>query len=551
MADNAARCGKQETIGWYLLALSFVIGLITLRRGEFGDEAYTLVEAALIIKGFTLYRDVFSHHFPFPSYWAAGIIGLFGQSIVAVRLSILVFQTSAFALGMRVTGDCLSLSIAAIIWSILRTFYRGNMALYSSFAAPALMLIMVVVLAILRGRISPGWIHWLVIGISSVITFLSDPISIYAITIVLVFIVSRKPVWGMKISLVITAGISVYTAYLVATGSFRAFWDSAILFNSQIYNKYRYAAPFRFMELSDMIVRGLGISNKAWWKFNPFRVIPLKPGILDYWLFTGFLYRFSSIMTVLFLALRKQFRAAAFLYLFMASMLIIGKGGFRAQPFIMTALVCVSALLMTVRTEKNLNKFLRTTQILVGVPVLVMTGWLCLRLGSNIFIYRDACRGDQLQSVKDNISKIIAYTCDQPDVLLADYPLGGYSYWFTDMNPVAGYTYMWPWVAEIALHDVMSELNRDNTPAIVSIQDTLVWGKYDTKEYLLPLIEYLDGNYHKVSDDIYLSPELYRRCSERGIFSRQRYPDSAGSDSGQGDRPVITPGIGQLRKVVQ
>ncbi len=308
-----------EIISWCLLALSFGIGLITLGRGQFGDEADNLVVASLILKGSVLYRDVFSHHFPFPYYWMALIIGIFGQSIVAARLSLLVFQTLGFGIGMRLGGDCLSVSIAAIIWSLLRSFYNGNMVIYSSFCAPALMVIMVLVLAILGDRVIPGWKHWFVIGLFTVIAFLSDPLSIYAIMLMLVFLFSKRLLWGTRTSLVIGAGLILCVAYFSASGSLRAFWNHAVLFNAKVYNNYRLATPFRFVDLFNIIIGGLGITDTKWLRLNPFRQITEGANILDQWLFTGFLYRFAVIMSSLLLVPEKAI-SCRFVFIFVFSL---------------------------------------------------------------------------------------------------------------------------------------------------------------------------------------------------------------------------------------
>lgn len=514
MNNSSLNPRNRKIIGWALIAISLGVSFITLYKGQFGDEADNLVVGSLILRGYALYRDVFSHHFPFPYYWMAIVIGLFGKSIFIARLSVLAFQNVAFALAMELSGDYLLLGINAVIWSIVRSFYLGNMVLYSSFAGAALLLIFITILAILQQHTLPGWKHWLIIGLFSVISILSDPLSIYAVAVALFFLFTKKPVWGMYVGLVIGGLLSLYVGYLYITGNIQAFWSNAILFNSKVYAKYLYTNPLRFGDLYDMTVRGLDIADKVWMNFNPFKHITGLYTDLDRWFFTGFLYRFSIIATSLFLAGRKQFRAAAFMYLFAASTLIIAPWDFHGQPFIMVSLFAISALITYVRLYDTSRKFLRTSQIIIGATVLVLTGWLCLRLSVKIYHQLSTYGEVQFADFKNDSAYIQQLTCNQPDVLLADYPSGTYYYWFTGMKPVSKYTFMWPWVAEVGLDDVIDELSQKQMLAIVVVQELVIWDQYDTKVYLHPLDEYLELNYHKVAEGIYTSPALYLRCSK-------------------------------------
>ena len=49
---------------------------------------------------------------------------------------------------------------------------------------------------------------------------------------------------------------------------------------------------------------------------------------------------------------------------------------------------------------------------------------------------------------------------------------------------------------------------------IVIVTDEVVWDEYATSDYLRPLLDYLDANYHKVSKDTYLSPALFASCPQ-------------------------------------
>ncbi len=442
----------------------------------------------------------------------AAVIGLFGKSILIGRLSILAFQTTAFALGMSVSGDYLLVGIAAVIWSVVRSFYLANMVLYSSFTGAAIILIFILIVAILQQRITPDWKHWLFIGIFSLLAILSDPLTIYAVGIALIFLISKKPMGGIYVSLVIGAGLLMYGGYLYFSGNFQAFWNNAIIFNSDVYAKYAYANPIRIGDFLNMVIKGLGITDNFWFNFNPLTRITTGSSLLDKWVFTGFNYRFSIILTSVFLALRKQFRAATFTYTFAASTLIIEKWGFHAQPFIVVSLIGISALITHEWWQGTGHKLLKTAEIVVGFTVLLLTCWLGVRLMDNIYTLRNTYGERQVAGFKNDALTIKELTCDLPNVLLGYYPAGSYWYWFTGMKPVSKYVYLWPWVADVGLDDILNQLGQDQELAIVVRQDVIVWNTYDSKQYLHQLDVFLEMNYHKISDKMYISPELYSRC---------------------------------------
>jgi hypothetical protein len=512
--DVFSDSSNRKIIGLLLTILALVFGLMTLHKGAFSDEADNLVVGNLILKGEILYRDIFSHHFPFPYYWMSIIIGLFGKSVFIARLSVLAFQFMVFVLAMRFSRNYVLVGITALLWSIIRTFYYGHMVLYSSFVGASLFLVLITVILVFQQRISPNWRHWLAIGTFSSIALLSDPLSIYAIAVMIILLFTKKPLWAINAGLVIGLGFSLYTGYLLISGNMRFFIDKAILFNSDIYSRYVFANPLRLDALLDMIIKGLGITNKIWFDLDPFKPITDSYTALDSWFFTGFLFRFSIILSAVFLGLRKQFRAAILIYMYAAATSIINPWGFRTQPFIMVSLMAISFLITDGLGFSGDSKSFKVFRVVVGVIVLLMTIWLCSRLMT--------CNYDNLMGRVESpliryereSNQIQEWACNHLNVLLANYPGGRYYYWFTDMKPVSQYTFMYPWVADVGLDEVIGALEHEETLAIVVINKSVIWGRYSTEDYLQPLKSFLEYDYYKVSDGVYVSPALHSRCWE-------------------------------------
>ncbi len=87
----------------------------------------------------------------------------------------------------------------------------------------------------------------------------------------------------------------------------------------------------------------------------------------------------------------------------------------------------------------------------------------------------------------------------------------GYYFWFTDLKPVSKYLFMYPWVAEIGLSDVLDALQEEDILSIVIIRDRAVWGQ-STEDYLKPLSDYLQQAYVPFAEDGFLSPSLASLC---------------------------------------
>ncbi|MCL4562537.1 MAG: hypothetical protein M1281_18235 [Chloroflexi bacterium] len=107
-------------VGAGLLAFSFGIGLATLYFTYYNmaDEGDTITVGWLISQGQVLYRDIFSHHFPFAYLWVGAVFRLFGPSILAARLSVVVFRTALFAASMKLSRMFFPTGLIAVVWSL-------------------------------------------------------------------------------------------------------------------------------------------------------------------------------------------------------------------------------------------------------------------------------------------------------------------------------------------------------------------------------------------------------------------------------------------------
>ena len=503
----------RERLGWILLVVAFLIGCSTLGVGSFTDEGDNVVTGLLLLRGYTLYDNLFQNHFPFPYYWVAAIVALFGKSIMVVRLSAWLFQIASIALAMKLTRFVLPLSLMSLAWAVIRHIYSANMLLYFSFSTVPLVVVLAIVLAVLLRTVKADWRHSLAIGFFSTIAMLSDPLAVYPVAIALVFLLVTDRKQGFMAVLFTGAGLALFAGWLLASGTFQGFFDQAIVFNATVFSKYKDTDPVRFGTILEQAVKGLEILDPQWLNLSPFQPIPYNGS--DRWLFTGFFYRLAILVTTLLLLVQKDFRAAGFLYLFACSALLNNTKGFRAAAFILLALLAASAV-MTGAWWKQGKKGIVGLRVTLGIVLGLMMFWLGFRVAvSTLQTPENLSYSQNFAPVQARAATIKALACGQPDVFLAHYPGSGYTLWFTDMKPVARFIYFWPWEADVYLDEVIGALDQEQVSAIVQIRAREVWG-WPVKEYLQPLYEYLDENYVTIEEGLYISPYLAAQCRQQG-----------------------------------
>jgi hypothetical protein len=506
---------SRDRLGWILLLAAFLIGCSTLPVGTFKDEGDNLITGMLLVRGYSLYGNLFQNHWPFAYYWAAAVIGLLGKSILAARLSVWVFQIVSIAIAMKLSRFVLPLSLLSLVWSIIRHIYSGNMMLYHAFSSVSLVVIFAIVLAVLLRTVNANWKHSLTIGFFATVAILNDPLTVYAAGIALAFLLVADRKYGLMAGLFTGIGLASYIGWLLASNTLQGFVDQAILFNAQVFSKYKDTNPVRFRIILEQAIQGLEIWKPEWLNFDPFAPIPYNGS--DRWLFTGFLYRFAVIIASLFLLLQRDFRAAGFLYFYACATLLNNVKGFRAAPFILLALFAASAVMTGAWWRKEQRSIVTARlHLVLGVLIWSMVIWLSLR----VVVHTLTHDGDRLLAYDHPFATqeargaaIRELACGQPDVLLAHYPGTAYDLWFTDMKPVSRFIFMFPWEAEVFLDEVISALDQDQVSAIVLIRNTAVWGHH-VQDYMRPLLEYLDSNYVTISDMVWISPHLAAQCQK-------------------------------------
>lgn len=526
---NLARLWNSPLAGLFFLFLAFCIGFAFRYIGFFtADEGDNIAIGFLFSKGSLLYRDVFTHHMPFPYFWIAAVVK-FIPSIKAVRLSVLVFQLAAFALVMISTRSYGPTGLAALVWSVIGHHFYANMALYHVFSGAALVVVFTVTL-IAATRQSPlTRLELIVLGISAAIALLSDPVTIFLITIaVIALVLSRTGLKRAALAILsLGAVLAFFFLYLIFTRSLDDFYRAVILFNTTTYGQYYDSSPAHLLNIPGLLLKGLWIFDAGKWTQPEMLFISGDYPPLVRYLLGWFIYRLSLIAFSLLLLFRRQWLAAVFVYLFAAGTLIRSDGFFRQIPFVLVSLIAAAWFIFDAfkpgerendgakNFRYNLPSFVRP---LVGSVIGFFFFWFVV----STLLYRFHNQNtlsyfDRFGQYESRTAEIKAHTCNQ-EVALGYFPGNPLIYFYTGFRPVSKYVYLWPWVAEIGLPEVISSLQTEK--AIVFIdKDTSIWGN-SARVYLAELIDYLDANYI-LTGGFYLSPSLASDCKDFTSMRRE------------------------------
>jgi 4-amino-4-deoxy-L-arabinose transferase-like glycosyltransferase len=114
------------------------------------DEGINAIKAAMVLRGFDLYREIWSDQPPFFTFLLAGWFQAFGLKLTAGRLLVLLFSASIVALGgfyVRRAGGVLAAACAAVLLFLLPFYLRLSVSMMIGLPAIALALASFVLLA--------------------------------------------------------------------------------------------------------------------------------------------------------------------------------------------------------------------------------------------------------------------------------------------------------------------------------------------------------------------------------------------------------------------
>ncbi len=489
------------------LAVYFAIRCRYLTVDYFVDEAENLAGGRLVGEGYTLYEDFFSHHFPFPYWWLAAVFYLFGPSVFSARFSLLALEMLAWTLTMRLVGRIRPLAISMVVWGLVEYFYWGHMAIYYSFSRIGFFVTFALVFFAPEADLSRIRTR-LTIWAFTVMAVLADPFMALPLGLVhLRWLMRRRNLrpYGRELAIALAAsGLGLGILAMLGTFSIVDFFTDAVVFNLLVYTKYNPAVADPLGGWLRNIATGLQLFDGRW--LNPDFFSPLDVNGASRRLFTGFFFRLAILATAVGLLVARRVADGLGLYLASAGLLARMPEFFHIGPFVMVSLLAAAFL-----AGGHLGRFPGAV-LGAGLRVLMAMGlgWLAFRTGA---VLADPALGDYHRQMVDwfesDARVAERLTCGRTDVALGDYPGGIFLNFVTGRRPAGGYGLLWPWMAEWDLAGVIERLKVE--PAVVGVHIGAEVGPFKAKEYLSPLIEFLNKNYLSI-DGFYVAPALVRDC---------------------------------------
>lgn len=515
-----------KLIGYGTLAISIIVGFMLRYYGGFADEGDNIANGWLISNDYILYKDIFSHHAPLVSYWVSWVISLFGKDVGIVRFSVVILQGLVIFCSMRVTKYYIQLGLATLAWVIISPFYFGNLVLYQALSGIFFLGCVAIFLSInLSG---PSREKYLALGLLSGLTLSSDPqmiwplFFIYVEVLILAVKTSIKERDLKNIKKVIVAFVpifiigSLWTLYFGIHGALGDLIFDLVIFNAEVYSKYSSSQVFRLPSIFRQGINFLYILDPQWSTAIDLRSISknINP---DYWFFTGFFFRLTALILVLYYLLAKKIALGVSIYLMVCSLFPRSVGWFHTIPFVKTAIFFCFILLLIPRESQNEASDIQTNETQNGysglkIILLIMMITLISKASLGIIKDRENLSYEKNWNKYDSAVQLLSeYTCGVTGWRFLDYPLNPIMYFILDKEPVTKYTFMTPWVAEIGQDEVISSLSSSENNVVHVWKEGDIWGN-PVKDYMSNLLLFLQNNYFEVASGYWVSPDIYNEC---------------------------------------
>jgi hypothetical protein len=500
---------------------SFQVYYIYYNSGEEGD---TIAVGWLSSKGWVLYKDVFSHHFPFPYFYVALIVKLFGTTILPIRLSLIFLRTLVFGISMKFSRYRLALGITALGWSLVGHLYLGNALIYYSFSGIFVVGCLAIGISFINDEREVTRTGLFMLGLFGGLAIMSDPLMLFPTSAIIIFVMlslvskrSRAKKWSHigSESLAVVAGYGLffgsYLIYALLTKSLTDFIQNGILFNIVIYSKY--TPPFTLGNWLRTLASGLDIGNPLWFaNVSPFYQWDSFTS-LDYWVFSGFFYHAVILLAASMCLWKRKFLAGVTLYVTASLTMIRSVTLFYAAPFVLVAFF-VCAWLISGEAFSSSPSLSRPSQRIglgaqktLWLVVVLAFAWLNIRGAGFLLADINRLNYDYYfgrQAHETTIYRTLARHCAGARLLV--YPLDPIIYFFAQIPPASKYIYMTPWTAEIGQAEVVKALSDQPTMLFID-RNAEIWG-YPIEDYMPDVLRYVDLNFTPAKNGVNVSPLL-------------------------------------------
>lgn len=222
---------------------SFAIGMWFFRDFMINfDERDHLAAGFLMSKGWVLYKDIFSHHFPLPYYWVNALGFLWTsetgyRGVVMFRTTLTLFYlllSTITLINLKNFKQRAIFIIFLLSILLLVPIFHGNVLLSETFGFFPVILVIWLGLMSFSGTLNDNQLLAASSAILCAAAFWTQPLLIVSYIIPLFYI--RKNLIKYVFFSFITL-VAPLIGFLI-NGSFSNFWEMGILFNYSVYPKF-------------------------------------------------------------------------------------------------------------------------------------------------------------------------------------------------------------------------------------------------------------------------------------------------------------------------
>jgi len=530
-----------------VILLSLVLLLQNLLWVDFVDERDNFSVGWFISRGQVLYRDIFSHHMPFPYYYSALLIKLGFEGFIGLRVGFFLTLLSFWLLLILAFGEKIGYRIISAIiflFAAAHPLFWGNVFLADNFFGWAILVIFLYFFA--NPQLDFTSRDQAMIALMTFISVMSSLVSIYPIALLGLYYMlkkgqvmlrsrnacaSRKPLLAeARFALLVMAPFALAMAFLWVTGSIREFFEQAYLFNTVHYsNFYSFELGGRLGALNWFsfifyLKHLFGYATDLEWLVNPasfFWSWHSRPLF-----FRGFLA--LSNVAILFVFWRKKSPFfAVFYFLFTGLLQIRGDANIHANGYFLVSFFSVAYLMSEVYEyiRRNSGRSWKKAEILPTLYIFAYSGLAILFLAMVLLVHFSNGSGNMLNEAEPSPYPSIVRAITAPDEPIWVMPIDPVVYLSSERMSASKYTFYLPWLAESdeINEAILRDLQLKKPPVIIFNERESIWGKYPVTEYGKPVVGYIKANYYQVDADDPIFTRVWLINEKKNLLLKKLY----------------------------
>lgn len=501
-----------------IISMAFqIMKILSYNSNVFCDENDIITASWMMSEGCVLYKDIFSHHAPFPYYFLSvfDYIGVYGAT--ALRLCVFGLFFLILTLLMKQFQKEIPpviFSVAIGIITVIKCPFCGNLILAESFYSISVLVLLALVYT--RPHFDFSYFEMIEISLATFIAIMSTFFAVYPfLFFYLTYICIRVKkyikqkdiklfVKDLKFFLIVLAPFLILLLMMLLNGSLTDFIDNAYFFNSKYYNLYTNEGN----NILSVIIYGLVGYTKHFKHTLCFIFLLLILAAVKYFK-RSFNLMWTAVFALLVLLRHRDyfellpgcymigFYLSLLLYEFLISekcrsiILTIKNNSITARA---SSLVknTINRFCTFAKKQRYLN-FLAKHMYLLLVLIIGISFTLTVGLNNNKF--DDTKTYDVIRSLTDEDDKIWCAHLS-PEI-----------YYYAERMPCNKNIFYLPWQSIVPGNNenVVDDIKKYDVK-VVFFQDGTIWQDYKTYDYAATIKNYLDENYFKIEE---LNKSLY------------------------------------------